>query len=125
MFSDYSSSRLFQPLAMEIQQIKRPTTEKVRKLYGQLGVDIFQKKEQISILDKKEQTPFRKFINRIKADLGFRYPMDYSKKDSICDVILKYMCNKKCGTTKEFEEMFGEKGLEQLRRYQSVGYVEL
>ena len=125
MFSDYSSSRLFQPLAVEIQQIKHPTTEKVRKLYGQLGVDIFQKKEQISILDKKEQTPFRKFINRIKSNLGFRYPMDYSKKDSMSDVILKYMCNKKFGTTKELAEMFGEKGLEQLRRYQSVGYVEL
>lgn len=118
----YYTSRI--PLYIEIQQVKKPTSAKIKKMYGQLGLDIFEGKEKISILSDKENKPFKKFVNNIKAMFAMPVQFEYQKKDTMKDILLKYMFNKNSGTNKEIEEKFGEKGLECLQYFKLLEYVE-
>ncbi len=100
----------------------------IRKNYGQLGVDIFQKEKKPSILTKKElkrtNNKFYKIFNQIKKFFGYVGKEDYAETDSLNQVMFKYIYNKKYGRDTDIEEVFGKKGMELFEVFKLQGYVE-
>jgi len=105
---------------------KSTTTERVSKLYGKIGVDIFEGK-QPTILSEEDVKEAKKLKNRIKAWWSGTGKYDYQSQDRLRDVILKYACNKKngCGTVKEIEDMFGSEGKSELTVLARMGYMSI
>lgn len=100
----------------------------IRKNYGQLGVDIFQKEKKPSILTEKElkrtNNKFYKVFNQIKKFFGYVGKEDYAETDSLNQVMFKYIYNKKYGRDTDIEEVFGKKGMELFEVLKLQGYVE-
>jgi len=92
-------------------------------MYGQIGVDIYEGKEKVTILSKKENLKPAKLWNKFKEALGFKSKHDYEEKDTLGDVLMKYVYNKKHRKEADIENMFGEKGMEQFNKYKAMGYV--
>ena len=110
------------PIVKTIKKMK--TVDEVRKEYGNLGVDIFENKPKISILQPKDNTPIKRAINSIKGFLGIgTTKADYEPKDSIKDVMMKYFYNEKIATQKEISEKFGKKGMDCVIEMECMGYL--
>lgn len=106
----------------EINLLTKKDVQIVRKLYGEIGVDIFEKKD-ISILSKEDKKPYKRFINSIKSLLGMHAKIDYNEDDSLYTLLLKYIVNKKQGTNAEIEQKFGEKGMQMAESFRYLGYL--
>ena len=106
----------------EISRIKKPTKEKVKQLYGQLGVDIFEGKKDITLRDNPLPKIFQK-LNSIRLFI-FGGIEDYQYDDNLNDVIMKYISIKNKFKDTEIYEKFGEKGLEKIQQFRSLGYLE-
>ena len=106
----------------EVSALKGMRTEQVRKLYGDVGVDIYVGKTP-TILSPDEIKESKKLINRIKAWWSGMGKFDYENGDRLRDVILKYAHNKQAGKTKDIEIMFGSEGLRELTIMERMGYI--
>lgn len=113
------------PLKIEIKKIKNPTKEIVKDLYGSFGLDIFEKKEPITIMSEKEIKKSKSIISKIKTWFTGNSIVDFEEDDTLRDVVFKYAANKKSGLVSDVEKMFGKKGLESFESLRSVGYVEV
>lgn len=108
-------------LSEQVRSMKVPV-EQVRRLYGDIGVDIYEGRTP-SILSEDEIKKSKKLINRIKAWWSGMGNFEYEPQDRLRDVLLKYAYNKRCGKTKEIEKLFGEEGLRELKIMQKMGYI--
>lgn len=112
------------PLVKEIFSLKKPTIEKIREQYGQIGVDIFQGKENITVFDKKYKP--KTFIGRIyqsiKDFFSYRMP-DFQSDDTLKIALIRFLSGKDIYKPKEIYEKFGEKGLREFRGLQVLGYI--
>ena len=108
------------PLKIIIKRSSSLTRENIKLLYGDIGVDIFDGKKNITILPeyKKPQS----FLSKAKKWLSGKNKLDYEEKDSVRDLVLKYAYNKKSGTYDEIEEKFGKEGLREADIYKVMGY---
>ena len=107
----------------EVRSLRVPA-EQVRKLYGSVGVDIFEGRKP-TILSEDDIKASKKWINRIKAWWSGMDKYDYEPGDRLRDVILKYAYNKKAGKTDEIRELFGESGVSELNVMARMGYIEI
>ena len=113
------------PLRGEIAKLKNPTKELVQDLYGTFGLDIFLKKEPLTIVSDAERKKSKSLMSRIKTWFTGISLYDYEEGDSLKKVVLKYAGNKESGTVKEVETKFGKKGVEELDNLYLQGYVSL
>lgn len=109
----------------EIAKLKNPTKEIVQDMYGTFGLDMFEGKENLTILSDKELKKSKSLISRIKTWFTGISLYDYEEGDSLSDVVLKFMGNQKSGLVKGIETKFGKKGVEQLERFGRMGYANL
>lgn len=104
------------------------TKEKIKDEFGKLGVDIFEGRENPSILtsdEKKQKTLFGKLKNFIKNPLKKQPDIEeYHPNDLPFIAMLKYLGNKEVRTTKEIYDMFGNFGLEELHRLELQNMVK-
>lgn len=110
-------------LAYEIAKLRTPSLTTVKKLYGTLGVDIYQNKNNISILKTPKATPniFCRFFRGIK---NFFFPMfEYEKKDTMFDVLLKHFHNEKILSEEDIQTRFGEKGIEEFEKMKAMNFI--
>ena len=107
----------------EVKSLRCPV-EHVRKLYGDIGVDIFEGRTP-TILSEQEVKDSKKLINRIRKWWSGVGLYDYEQKDRLRDVILKYGCNKKCGLVKDIEKLFGSNGVAELDVMSKMGYINI
>ena len=107
----------------EVRSLRVPV-EQVKKLYGSLGVDIFEGRKP-TILSEEDIKLSKKIINRIKAWWLGMGKYDYEIGDRLSDVILKYALNKHAGKVDEIRELFGESGVSELNVLSSLGYIEI
>lgn len=112
------------PLAAEIKQMKKPTVEKVRDLYGDFGVDLFVGKEHPSIIKQKPKSknPIVNLINKIKEH--FEGKAEFEPDDSMFRIVHKYIFNEKAGLVKDIETKFGKRGIRILEGMERMGYVQ-
>ena len=104
----------------EVRHLRVPV-EQVRKMYGTVGVDIFEGRTP-SILSENELKKSKKLINRIKAWWAGSNIFDYEQGDRLRDVILKYAHNKQIGKIEEIRELFGDSGVNELNLMHHMGY---
>ena len=110
------------PIVQAVKKMK--TVDEVRKEYGSLGVDIFENKPKISILQPEDNTPIKRVINSIKGFLGIgRTKADYEPEDNIKKVMMKYFYNERIATQKEISEKFGKKGMDCVLEMEYMGYL--
>ena len=115
---------IYENLYEQVKALKNFSNAQVRQTYGQIGVDIFQGKNKISIITDKSYKKDDKFINSVKSFLGVdKRKYDYNKKDSLYDVMFKYLVNKEQVNSSEIKNMFGEKGLEVMNVFKAMDYV--
>ena len=107
----------------EVHSLRVPK-EQVKKLYGEIGVDIFEGKTP-TILSEEDIKESKKLINRVKAWWSGMNKFDYEQKDRLRDVILRYVYNKGAGKTKDIEKLFGQEGLSELKIMNKMGYIEI
>ena len=109
----------------EIARLKNPTKEMVQDMYGTFGLDIFEGKEHLTILSDKEFKKSKSIISKIRTWFTGNSLYDFEDGDTLSDIVLKFMGNKKSGLVKDIETKFGKKGLEQLNRLGRMGYANL
>ena len=107
----------------EVRSLRVPV-EQVRKLYGSVGVDIFEGRKP-TILSEDDIKASKKLINRIKTWWSGMSKYDYETNDRLRDVILKYALNKQSGKVDEIQELFGESGVSELKFMARMGYIEI
>ena len=111
-------------LKNEIRSMQTSSLQEVRKLYGQLGVDIYQGKRNITILEPEKKRGLKYFINKVRYFLGTRYQKDYEPNDSLHVVVMKHIFNKGKVLDTDVKQKFGEKGLKKLESFIKLGYLE-
>ena len=111
------------PLITEIKQIKKPTVEKVRELYGDFGVDLFVGKEKPSLIKEKNKSknPLVNLFNRVKD--YFSPKAEFEPDDTMFRVVHKYIFNEKSGHTKDIKQKFGKNGMDILHKMEIMGYI--
>ena len=111
------------PLISEIRQVKEPTVEKVKELYGDFGVDLFVGKEKPSLIKEKPKSknPLVNLFNRVKDH--FSQKAEFEPDDTMFRVVNKYIFNEKSGLTKDIEQKFGKSGMDVFHRMERMGYV--
>ena len=117
----FASSSYNTTLYKNVKSLKVPL-QQVRKLYGEIGVDIFEGRKP-TILSNEEIAESKKIINRIKAWWSGMSKFDYEEGDRLSDVILKYASNKKSGSVKDIEIMFGQVGVKELEVMRKMGLI--
>ena len=110
------------PLKKVIKQMPNPTRENVKRLYGNIGVDIFEGKDKVTILSDKDVKNSKKLTSRIKKWWNRNSKLDYEENDSIKDLVLKYGHNNLRGTMDDIEEHFGKEGRRIAGIYKIIGY---
>ena len=115
-------SREITPLKQVIKQMPNPTRESVKKMYGDIGVDIFEGKNKITILSEKDYNKSQTILSKIKKWWSGTEKFDYEEKDSVKDLVLKYGYNNHSGTYEEIEEKFGREGLRIANIFKVMGY---
>lgn len=111
------------PLKTIIKQNPSLTREKVKTLYGDIGVDIFEGKEKISILSDKDYKKSQSFVSKAIKWWSGKGKLDYEETDSIKDLVHKYAYNQKCGTFEEIEEKFGKEGRRVADIFKVMGFL--
>ncbi len=111
------------PLKKIIKQNPSLTREKVKTLYGDIGVDIFEGKEKITILSEKDYKKSHSFINRAISWWSGKGKLDYEEKDSVKDLVHKYAYNQTSGTYDEIKEKFGEEGRRVADIFRVIGFL--
>ena len=109
-------------LKQVIKQMPNPTRESVKKMYGDIGVDIFEGKKKVTILPEKDLKAPAKLINKINNWLIGNGKVDYEEKDSVKDLVLKYGYNNIRCTYAELEEKFGQEGIRIANIFKVMGY---
>ncbi len=112
------------PLKTIIKQSPALTREKVKTLYGDIGVDIFDGKEKITILSDSDYKKSNSFINRIIRWWSGQGKLDYEECDSVKDLVHKYTYNQKVGTFDEIEAKFGKEGLRVADIFKVMGFLK-
>jgi hypothetical protein len=110
------------PLRQVIKQMPNPTKESVRKLYGNVGLDIFEGKSKITILPNNNKNA-NSLINRIYNWCIGNRKYDYEEKDSLNDLVLKHACNLTNDTSSEIENLLGQEGRKIADIYMVIGYL--
>lgn len=110
------------PLKKIIKQNPSLTREKVKTLYGDIGVDIFEGKEKITILSDKDYKKSQSFISKVIKWWNGNGKFDYEENDTIKDLVHKYACNQRYGTYQEIEEKFGKEGLRVADIFKVIGF---
>ena len=105
----------------EVKSLRCPV-EHVRKLYGDIGVDIYEGRTP-TILSEQEIKDSKKLINRIKHWWSGMGLYEYEPKDRLRDVILKYGCNKQTGKVEDIKKIFGDDGVSELEIMRKMGFV--
>ena len=117
-----------QTLQDEVLSVKKPTKEKIRHLYGQIGIDIFQGKTNISLKNKNvEQNFITKLLDKLSAIKDYIFDggiEDYKPQDTLRNAMYKYMLFRPTFKDNEIYETFGEKGLLQLRKFYFTGIAD-
>ena len=108
----------------EVHSLGKTTKEHVKKLYGDIGVDIFEGRKP-TILSEDDIKESKKILNRIKAFWSGMGKYDYENGDRLRDVILKYAHNKNVGKVKDIENLFGESGVSELKFMAQMGYINI
>ena len=118
-------SRFYEPqsLYQEIKALKKSTPEKVKQMYGDFGLDIYNGKSTLTILSEKEKNP--SIMTKIKTWFTGKAPADYEECDSLLTVLFKYVGNKEVGLEKDIQDKFGEQGIKKLESLRRLGYVDL
>ena len=98
------------PLRQLVKQMPNPTREKVKMLYGDIGVDIFEGKDKITILEDKDIKKTKGFMNNFINWFKNNKKLDYEESDSIKDLVLKDGYNNNNRTYEEIEAKFGKEG---------------
>lgn len=112
-------------LRSEISELRKPTKEMVRKMYGTFGLDLYEGKEPLTILTDAERKKSKSIVSRIVSWFTGKSLQDYKEGDSLRRVVHKFIYNKESGLVKNVETMFGEKGKEKLDSLGLQGYVSL
>lgn len=114
---------IVQPISLynEIKSMKKPSIKRVRRAYGSFGLDLYQGKDSVTILTKKQKE--KTFIDKVVKFFTGREYVDYEQNDTLFNVVLKYCCNNEVGLVADIKNKFGERGVDVLRRLQSLGYV--
>ena len=110
------------PLKTIIKQSPALTREKIKMLYGDIGVDIFDGKKTITILSPKEYQKSQSLKSRIIRWWNGNGKYDYEENDSIKDLVHKYAYNQKFGTLDEIEEKFGKEGRRIADIFKIIGF---
>lgn len=113
------------PLKTIIKQSSAFTKEKVKTLYGDIGVDIFEGKDKITILSEEDYKQSNKLINKLIRYFSGKGKLDYDEKDSVKDLVLKYGYNNHRGTFDEIEEKFGQEGLRVAKLFKMMGFFRV
>ena len=111
------------PLKTIIKQNPSLTREKVKALYGDVGLDIFEGKEKITILSDKDFKKSQSFISKALKWWSGKGKFDYEESDSIKDLVHKYAYNQKFGTFEEIEEKFGKEGRRVADIFKVMGFL--
>ena len=111
-------------LSEEVRSLGKMSVENVRKLYGDIGVDIYEGRKP-TILSEQDIKESKRLINRIKHWWSGFGKFDYEPQDRLRDIILKYGCNKKAGLVKDIEKIFGSEGVSELEHLRKMGYIEI
>lgn len=110
------------PLLSEIRQVKEPSLEKIKELYGDFGVDLFIGKTPSLTKNKsKSKNPLVNLFNRVKD--YFSQKAEFEPDDTMFRVVNKYIFNEKSGLTKDIEQKFGKSGMKVFKSMQKMGYV--
>ena len=112
------------PLKTIIKQNPNLTKANIKTLYGNIGVDIFEGKEKITILSDKDYKKSQSFISKVIKWLNGEGKLDYEENDSVKDLVHKYIYNQKFGTFEEIEEKFGKAGRNVVDIFRVIGYFE-
>ena len=110
------------PLKTLIKQNPSLTREKVKTLYGDIGVDIFEGKEKITILSKEDYKKSQSFISKAIRWWSGKGKLDYEENDSVKDLVHKYAYNQTSGTFDEIEEKFGKEGRRVADIFKVIGF---
>ena len=97
--------------------------EKVRELYGQVGLDIFEGRK-VKLTDEQEVAPKslkEKFINFFKKK---QPQVRYEEHDSLFTLMHKYIYIHKSGNYSDFDKMFGKRGLEIAKTFEAIGFFK-
>ena len=110
------------PLKQIIKQMQNPTRENIKKMYRDIGVDIFEGKDKITILSEQDYKKSKSITAKIKSWFSWGGKYDYEEKDTVKDLVHKYGCNNIRGTYDEIEEKFGQEGRRVAEIFRIIGY---
>ena len=121
----FTSFRVPPSLKTEVDLLSN--VELVRKLYGQIGVDIFESKGKSISLKKDKGVEPKSRIQKLANFFGIgknKTPeYKYDEDDTLSEVMQKYMCNETSGSYEDIKRLFGERGIEQMETFKAMGYV--
>ena len=110
---------------IEAQQKKGVSREIIKLDYGQTGVDIFDGKKNICLVNDKNYLKDDKFMNKIKVIFGIVKPKyNYESGDSLKKIMMKYLMNNETINDGQIQTFFGKKGFEVLKVFKVMGYVK-
>ena len=101
---------------------KRLPVQDIKRIYGTIGVDIFEGRKPTILSDVSIKKP-KTIIERIK-EWWNGGNIDYEESDRLSDVLMKYAYIKKSGTVEEIRTMFGEEGVSELKFLKRIGMFE-
>ena len=118
---------IYTPLESLIKshQKKGIPREIIKRDYGQTGIDIFDGKKNIYLVNDKNYLKDDKFMNKIKVIFGIVKPKyNYKSGDSLKTIMMKYLMNNETINDGQIQTFFGKKGFEVLKVFKVMGYVK-
>lgn len=109
---------------IELHQKKGTSREIIKRDYGQTGIDIFNGKKSVCLVNDKNYLKDDSFMNKIKIFLGIDKPKyNYESGDSLQEIMMKYLLNNETINASQIQNIFGKKGFEVLEVFKVMGYV--
>ncbi len=110
---------------IKLHQKKGISREIIKRDYGQTGVDIFDGKKNICLVNDKNYLKDDKFMNKMKVILGIDKPKyNYERGDSLKKIMMKYLLNNETINDSQIRNFFGKKGFKVLELFKVMGYVK-